>query len=100
MLFTSRLSIWKAKIAISRFWGIMMDMANDDMDAFLNGRGAEIAQIGDREAALALDAHRHFGMERHQARLNMGDCFSYACAKANSARLLYKGDDFSHTDLA
>jgi len=30
----------------------------------------------------------------------MGDCFAYACAKTNGAQLLYKGDDFSHTDLA
>jgi ribonuclease VapC len=30
----------------------------------------------------------------------MGDCFAYACAKTNAARLLYKGDDFIHTDLA
>ena len=30
----------------------------------------------------------------------MGDCFAYACARANNARLLYTGDDFSHTDLA
>ena len=32
--------------------------------------------------------------------LNMGDCFAYACAKTNDAQLLYKGDDFAHTDLA
>jgi ribonuclease VapC len=41
-----------------------------------------------------------YGKGRHPARLNMGDCFAYACAKTNDARLLYKGDDFSHTDLA
>ena len=36
----------------------------------------------------------------HPARLNMGDCFAYACAKRLDAPLLYKGDDFARTDLA
>ena len=36
----------------------------------------------------------------YDRRLNMGDCFAYACVKTNGAQLLYKGDDFSHTDLA
>jgi ribonuclease VapC len=40
-----------------------------------------------------------FGKGRHPARLNMGDCFSYALAKSLDAPLLYKGDDFGHTDI-
>jgi len=52
------------------------------------------------EMHIALDAYREFGKGRHPARLNMGDCFAYACAKTNNARLLYKGDDFAQTDLA
>lgn len=36
----------------------------------------------------------------HKADLNFGDCFSYACAKAYRLKLLYKGNDFSETDLA
>ena len=36
----------------------------------------------------------------HEASLNFGDCFAYACASAYDARLIYKGDDFSITDLA
>lgn len=40
-----------------------------------------------------------FGKGRHQAALNMGDCFSYACAKANGVSLLFKGEDFSKTDI-
>ena len=60
----------------------------------------EIATIGRAEQRLALDAYARFGKGRHPAKLNMGDCFAYACAKANNARLLYKGDDFARTDLA
>ena len=48
----------------------------------------------------AVSAHARYGKGHHDARLNMGDCFAYACARTNNARLLYKGDDFSRTDLA
>ncbi len=40
-----------------------------------------------------------YGMGRHPARLNIVDCFSYACAKALGAPLLFKGDDFAQTDI-
>ena len=49
---------------------------------------------------LALNAFQRYGKGRHKAALNMGDCFAYACARAHGARLLYIGQDFSHTDLA
>lgn len=59
-----------------------------------------LVPIGAREAELALEAHRIYGKGNHPAELNMGDCFAYACAKANGAALLYKGNDFARTDLA
>lgn len=49
---------------------------------------------------IALDAFRRFGKGRHPAGLNFGDCFSYALAKATGEPLLFKGDDFSRTDIA
>ena len=39
------------------------------------------------------------GKGRHPAALNMGDCYAYACAKANRAALLFKGEDFTKTDI-
>jgi len=49
----------------------------------------------------ALDAARRYGkITGHEADLNFGDCFAYACASAYRARLVYKGSDFSKTDLA
>ena len=52
-------------------------------------------------ARLALDAAARFGeVAGHPARLNLGDCFAYALAKALDAPLLYKGDDFARTDPA
>lgn len=51
-------------------------------------------------ADAAVDAHRRFGRgSGHPANLNFGDCFSYALAKARNVPLLFKGDDFIHTDI-
>lgn len=49
--------------------------------------------------AATLDAYLLYGKGRHPARLNLGDCFAYALAKALDAPLLYKGDDFPLTDV-
>lgn len=48
---------------------------------------------------LAAEAFVRFGKGRHPARLNLGDCFSYALAKSLNAPLLYKGLDFGLTDI-
>ena len=65
------------------------------------GRSFGLVAIGAAETEAALDAHRRYGRTTdHPAKLNMGDCFAYACARTNGARLLYKGNDFSHTDMA
>jgi ribonuclease VapC len=52
-----------------------------------------------RQAELARQAYRDFGKGRHKAGLNLGDCFAYALAKELDEALLFKGDDFRHTDL-
>lgn len=56
-------------------------------------------EVSESEQRFALEAHARFGKGVHPAKLNMGDCFAYACAKANGAPLLYKGDDFALTDI-
>lgn len=48
---------------------------------------------------VAVDAHIRYGKGRHRARLNFGDCLTYAVAKLAGEPLLALGDDFSHTDL-
>ena len=51
-------------------------------------------------AGAAFDAYRRYGRGTgHPAKLNFGDCFSYAMAKSLGEDLLYKGDDFTHTDI-
>lgn len=47
----------------------------------------------------AIKAFRIYGKGRHRADLNMGDCFAYACARAYRLPLLFKGNDFVHTDI-
>ena len=51
------------------------------------------------QAELARDAFSHLGKGRHRARLNLGDCFAYALAKATGEPLLFKGEDFARTDI-
>jgi ribonuclease VapC len=53
------------------------------------------------QARIARDAYRDFGKgSGHKAGLNFGDCFAYALAKATGEALLFKGDDFGHTDVS
>jgi ribonuclease VapC len=56
--------------------------------------------VGDNLAELAAQAFFNYGKGRHPAGLNYGDCFSYALAKHLQAPLLFKGEDFSKTDIA
>ena len=51
------------------------------------------------QAWIARAAYRDFGKGRHRAGLNFGDCFAYALAKEKGEPLLFKGDDFCHTDV-
>lgn len=71
-----------------------------ELDALL--RVAEVAAtpFTAEHGAIALDAFRRFGKGRHRAGLNFGDCMSYALARATGEPLLFKGDDFGHTDVA
>jgi ribonuclease VapC len=57
--------------------------------------------VGPEDLRNPRDAHIRFGKGTgHPARLNFGDCFSYALARRLGTPLLYKGDDFIHTDIA
>lgn len=70
-----------------------------DVDILLRDGGFEIVGVTSQHAEIAVDAFRRFGKGRHRARLNIGDCFSYALAAATGSPLLFKGDDFRHTDI-
>jgi ribonuclease VapC len=96
----SAMAAWETVAALSRSRGMDISAARQEAGLFADQLGLTLVSIGARELELALDAYQQFGKGRHPAGLNMGDCFAYACAKSHDARLLYKGDDFSKTDLA
>ena len=58
-----------------------------------------VIPVDHEQALLARDGFRRFGKGRHPAGLNLGDCFSYALAKQRGEPLLFKGVDFSQTDV-
>jgi ribonuclease VapC len=61
--------------------------------------GLEVVPLDWDQVLLARAGFLAFGKGRHEAALNFGDCFSYALAKASGEPLLYKGNDFAHTDI-
>ena len=65
----------------------------------LDGLCVEIVPCDDGLARIAYEAWTRFGKGRHPAALNMGDCHSYALARFRSDVLLFKGDDFTQTDV-
>jgi antitoxin VapB len=70
------------------------------VQSFIESNDLKFVTIGERELNLATQAYAEFGKGRHPVALNMGDCFAYACAKANQAKLLFKGEDFTKTDIS
>lgn len=70
-----------------------------EMDHFLETAGIELVDVDRRQALEARRAFGLYGRGRHRAGLNFGDCFAYALAKVRAQPLLYKGGDFSATDL-
>jgi ribonuclease VapC len=68
-------------------------------DAFVRRAGIVIEPVAVDHGDLARQAFLDFGKGRHKAELNFGDCFSYALAKAKDEPLLFKGNDFSLTDI-
>jgi ribonuclease VapC len=86
---------------ICRPAAVCLAQARNTVDAFvIEIAGKEIAISGDI-GNRAIEASMKYGKAvGHSADLNFGDCFAYACAKGSRLSLLYKGNDFSKTDLA
>ncbi|GAA2183874.1 type II toxin-antitoxin system VapC family toxin [Brooklawnia cerclae] len=73
--------------------------AVQDLKLLLSQISAAVVEFDHAQAALAAAAWRRFGKGRHPAALNFGDCFSYALSKHLGVPLLFKGNDFSLTDV-
>ena len=70
-----------------------------DLDRFLSRANIELIPVDQEQGQLARSAFSRFGKRRHRAGLNFGDCFAYAAAIHLGEPLLYKGEDFIHTDV-
>jgi ribonuclease VapC len=70
-----------------------------ELEALLESLDVEIYPVDANLARLAYEAWLRFGKGRHPAALNFGDCFAYALAKQAGEPLLFKGNDFSRTDI-
>jgi ribonuclease VapC len=70
-----------------------------ELDLLMARASLSIEAVTAEQAEIARETWRRFGKGRHAAGLNFGDCFSYALAKATGEPLLFKGNDFTHTDI-
>jgi ribonuclease VapC len=70
-----------------------------DLDLLISKAQITLAPVDTEQTQLARQAFREYGKGRHPASLNFGDCFSYALAKSLDEPLLFKGEDFSKTDI-
>jgi ribonuclease VapC len=99
-VYTSPLAVYEAVMGITRIRRLPIAEAQSALDRFISEVSAELVPISPEIGRGAINAFDRFGRGRHAARLNMGDCFAYACARALDVPLLFKGDDFSQTDIA
>ena len=96
----SALSVWETVAGLCRSHTFTAPQAREYVRRFLDTGAFRFVAIGEREYDIATAAFAQYGIGHHRAALNMGDCFSYACAKVHDATLLYQGVDFMLTDLA
>lgn len=98
---TSPLAVFETALAVVTRRALTFDTAEARILDYLSSSSVRIIPITAEIGRLAIAARARYGKGTgHPARLNMGDCFAYACAKAHGVPLLYKGEDFVHTDLA
>jgi len=91
----SPVGYWEAAIKLEQQRGLR---GVAELDALLSDFDIHIVAADSETSRLAVEAQRLFG-KRTPTKLNMGDCFAYALAKTLNAPLLFKGDDFTQTDI-
>lgn len=84
--------------------GIVVDnqigaAAGRQLDALISRADVRVDSVTRTHADVARQAYLEFGKGNHPAGLNFGDCFAYALSKTTGLPLLFKGDDFSRTDV-
>lgn len=97
---TSPIAIFEAVLGLVRKRHASVEEAEADVLEFLSLAGIRCVPVNEKDAGTALAAYARYGKGRgHPAQLNLGDCFAYAMARTHRANLLFKGDDFSKTDI-
>lgn len=79
--------------------GRKREAGRTDLELLLRDGDFEVVSVTPQQATIAIEAFRRYGKGRHPAGLNIGDCFSYTLAVATGHPLLFKGNDFGHTDI-
>jgi ribonuclease VapC len=97
--FTSPLAVYEATLALARLGNTTSALVGPVINDFMRNLGVRTISITPEVGRLAIDAFARFGRGHHPARLNMGDCFAYACARNLGVPLLCKGGDFAQTDI-
>ena len=96
---TSPLAVWEATLAVARRLELPLEDARAAVRHYLSMASIVVMPIPPEVGEGALDAFQRYGKGRHPASLNFGDCFAYACARHFGVSLLFKGDEFSQTDI-
>ena len=97
---TSAIAVFEATLGVCRKRHASVAEVQEDVSEFLGTAGVRTVAITSKEAEAALDAFSRYGKGRgHPAQLNLGDCFAYAVAQTYQAPLLFKGEDFTKTDI-
>lgn len=96
---TSPVALWESVRAVARARGVEIAEARGLVLDLLRDAAIRMVPIGFEEGELAIEAHERYGRGVHEADLNMGDCFAYACTRRHGAEIMFKGNDFIHTDL-
>lgn len=98
---TSAIAVYETVLALCRKRQSHVDIVQADLSAFLKAADIHLVAIPPEAGVRAIEAFARYGKGTgHPAQLNMGDCFAYAMATIQAAPLLFKGNDFSRTDLA
>ena len=93
------LGVFETVLALMRAKNDSYEILLEIVEAFVKRHGIQFIDIDADVARGAVAAFGQYGKGRHKAKLNMSDCFSYACAKKIKQPILFKGNDFNQTDI-
>jgi len=97
--YTSPVVLLEATMRLSSIFQLEPDLVSDLLDQLVSRTRIEIVAVNTEMGRLAVKAFSRYGKGRHPAGLNFGDCLSYGAANTLRVPLLFKGQDFSLTDI-